>query len=485
MVTRLNLRLQYLQKRPDKLLYRRRIPSDLKKVFNNKSVYYKQLQCKVNAPEEDIVKAWSEIDDVFRTMIDTARNNFDEEIAQERLALEAKKWLQAHKISPGALNEVANVYHHQPWNIHSTAFEVIEKRYIDSIKYSEKNPHFNDFDLVNPPTPKEAIVSKAWELAIANLTKRKKKRLISECWDIYVSNRVDGYIDKTTREGKRIYASWNRFLSYIKGNCLIEDTETIYDALDRMINDREKTVSNASIERDWIVISAVLNSVIKVERLNLKFHKPLIKTHTPAIRPVFSQSDQISLVHDIVNDQFPTERGVVVLLSLQAGLINSELQRLEKKNVRLYEEIPHIVITGKTKTKDRKRTVPITVGIHWLRKAFRELDDGSQWAMGESFATAKDSTVSKRIVLSLKKYRERDNKNYSCYSFRHCFKANAISHNASERYLYIAGWRNKETAISDTYAKDAMTQISVLQGIEDTSKTVNKHLLKIDCPTSK
>ena len=49
----------------------------------------------MNAPEEEVVKAWSEIDDVFRTMIDTARNNFDEEIAEERLALEAKKTLQA------------------------------------------------------------------------------------------------------------------------------------------------------------------------------------------------------------------------------------------------------------------------------------------------------------------------------------------------------------------------------------------------------
>jgi hypothetical protein len=115
-----------------------------------------------------------------------------------------------------------------------------------------------------------------------------------------------------------------------------------------------------------------------------------------------------------------------------------------------------------------------------LRRAFEELADGSEYAMGREFASAKDSTISKRIVLSLGKYRERDKKKYSCYSFRHSYKANAISHNAPERYRYIAGWVNKEAVISDTYAQDAMTQEAVLGGLQEVSKVVNKHLLSIE-----
>ena len=46
--------------------------------------------------------------------------------------------------------------------------------------------------------------------------------------------------------------------------------------------------------------------------------------------------------------------------------------------------------------------------------------------------------------------------------------------------LYIAGWKNKETAISDTYARDEMTQVEVLGGLREVSQTINKHLLDID-----
>ena len=474
------LKLPYLQYRTNKLLYRRRYPADVKNLFDGKSVYYKQLACKVNAPREVVLNSWLEINESFETLLNTTRNTFDEEIADERISREAKNWLRIHNLKPGVFRDLSKIYHHQPWDMGTSAFDDLEQRYRDSIEYSEKHPHFDDFHLRHPPTPKQKIIHKAWQMAAGNLAKIKEKRLLSECWDIYVANRQEGFIDKTTREGKRIYASWNRLLSYIKGDCLLEDTETIYQAIDEMIRDREKTVSNASIERDWIVISAVLNSVIKVERLNLKFHKPIIKKHTPKDRPVFSQTDQIAIVNAILTNQYPVEQGILMLLALQAGIINSELQRLEKKNVRLDEEIPHILITGKTKTNERKRTVPITVGLQWLRRGFQALEDGSRWAMGEAFSTAKDSTISKRIVTSLQSYSIRDKKNYSCYSFRHCFKGNAIAHNASERYLYIAGWVNKEAVISDTYAQDAMTQTAVLKGIQETSKVVNKHLIELD-----
>ena len=77
--------------------------------------------------------------------------------------------------------------------------------------------------------------------------------------------------------------------------------------------------------------------------------------------------------------------------------------------------------------------------ISWWHKAFTELEDGSGWAMGQSFHAASDSTISERIVVALESYRQRDSRRYSAYSFRHAFKANAIAHNAGDRYLYIAG----------------------------------------------
>ena len=258
--------------------------------------------------------------------------------------------------------------------------------------------------------------------------------------------------------------------------------DLIHDAVDLLVTERIAQVSPQSVSRDWNVISAVLNSAVASERLNLRFQKPKIRLAEKKHRPVFSQTDQLQIVSDVVAGKYSKEDGVLMLLALQAGMINSELQRLKTENVRLEKDvaIPHILITGITKSEARPRTVPITVAVRWLRKAFADLDDGSGYAMGRKFSSAWDSTISNRIVNALKDYRVRDEKPYSCYSFRHAYKANAIAHNAGDRYLYIAGWKNKETAISDTYAVDAMTQIEVLGGLQEVSKTINKHLLDID-----
>ena len=319
-------------------------------------------------------------------------------------------------------------------------------------------------------------------MAIANAIKVKRKLLVSECWDIYNETRDQGPYDVSTRKGRRVYASWERFLGFLGKDCLLEDMDSIHDAVDRLVTERIAQVSPQSVSRDWNVISAVLNSAVASERLNLRFQKPKIRLAEKKHRPVFSQTDQLQIVSDVVAGKYSKEDGVLMLLALQAGMINSELQRLKTENVRLETDvaIPHILITGITKSEARPRTVPITVAVRWLRKAFADLDDGSGYAMGRKFSSASDSTISKRIVDALKDYRVRDEKPYSCYSFRHAYKANAIAHNAGDRYLYIAGWKNKETAISDTYAVDAMTQIEVLGGLQEVSKTINKHLLDID-----
>ena len=479
-MTQIGFRLKYLQKRKDKFLYRRRIPTDIIHLYRKK-FYHKQLPCSVRASDAEITLAWSEVNSNFESILNTSRNTFSAEVEEEKIKREALKYLRFHKLEAGVLKEVFDTYVAAPWDAHPTAFTVLEDRYSKQQEYDyNTGTSFDDFEITNPATYQEKVAHKAWELAISNVGKVKPKTLLSECWDIYNQNREEGRYDKNNREGRRVYASWERLLSYIDGDCLIEDSDTIYEAVDKMIADRAKVVSPASIERDWIVISAVLSKVIKVDRLNLKFHKPIIKKHNKKVRPTFSQTDQIEIVTDIVSGKYQTNRGVLMLLALQGGIINSELQRLKTENVRLNTNIPYIVITDKTKTKDRKRTVPVTVGVSWLRRAFEELADGSEYAMGREFASAKDSTISKRIVLSLGKYRVRDKKKYSCYSFRHSYKANVISHNAPERYRYIAGWVNKEAVISDTYAQDAMTQEAVLGGLQEVSKVVNKHLLSIE-----
>ena len=475
------INLKHLDVRRDKLLYRRRIPKDLISVCG-KTTWYRQLQCKVDASDSEIVEAWNEAHKSFEAMVKLTRSNFSKEISEERQTRDALRYLDFFKLKSGELSQAHQTYGLDPWELEPKAFRPLEERFALRQKYDYENQEspFDDFDVVHPPTPVQQTAQKAWELAIAKSAKVKPKCLISECWDIYNGSRDQGSYDIDSREGRRVYASWERFITFLGRDCLLEDTDSIHEAIDKMVEARLTQVSPASVQRDWNVISAVLNSAVKRDRLNIRFQKPPIKKVEKTDRPVFSQTDQREIIGDVVAGKYSTENGVLMLLALQAGMINSELQRLKSENVRLGDEVPHILVTGEVKTKDRLRTVPITVGVRWLRKAFKELEVGSGWAMRRSFHSASDSTISKRVVVALDSYRQRDNRLYSAYSFRHAFKANAIAHNAGDRYLYIAGWKNKETAISDTYARDAMTQVEVLGGLREVSETINRHLLDID-----
>lgn len=475
--------LKYFEGRKDKLLYRRRVPVGLRSLYG-KDFYYRQLNCSVDASDAEVVRAWTEAHESFEAMVRLSESQFSEEVAEELLNRDALHYLQFFKLKAGVLAKTQVIYGLDPWDAEPEAFGLLEKRDDEKKKFLYENPStpFDDFDELYPPSRRQLVAQRAWELAIANSIKVKPKLLVSECWDIYNETRDQGPYNVATRKGRRVYASWERFLGFLGRDCLLEDVDSIHEAVDRLVIKRMAQVSPQSVARDWNVISAVLNSAVARERLNLRFQKPKIRLAEKKHRPVFSQTDQKQIVLDIVSGKYSKENGVLMLLALQAGIINSELQRLRVENVRLdaTAAVPHVLITGEAKTKDRLRTVPITVAVHWLRRAFAELDDGSGYAMGESFCLASDSTISKRVVDALSDYRNRDGKSYSCYSFRHAYKANAIAHNAGDRYLYIAGWKNKETAISDTYAVDAMTQIEVLGGLQDVSKTINKHLLDID-----
>ena len=180
------------------------------------------------------------------------------------------------KLRSGELSETHETYGSDPWELEPGAFRTLEQRFGLRQKYDYEGPalHFDDFDLKHPPTPIQQTAQKAWELAIAQSEKVKPKRLISECWDLYNRSREQGTYDIDSRDGRRVYASWERFLAFLARDCLVEDTDTIYDAINKLVEVRSKQVNPASAQRDWNIISAVLNTAVKRDRLNIRFQKP-------------------------------------------------------------------------------------------------------------------------------------------------------------------------------------------------------------------
>ena len=483
------MKLRYLEVKKDKLLYRRRVPIDIERLVG-KSSYYKTLPCHPSDSEESIAKAWTQVHEEFQTLVDVYRNNFPEEILEEQVKREAVKYLSANGMKPGTGLSVA--YDESDLIDYSDSFEGLYKQ---RLRFEEwRNSNYEDirnmvgdnlqkawalFLEQNPETPQEKILHEALRLYVDTKQRKiKQKRLLSECWDVYNSLRGEPY-DVTNREGQRAYRRWTRLLDYA-GECLVEDVDSIHEALDRLVEERSKEVSPATVKKDLGQISAVLNKVYQKDKLQVRITLPPLKSHTEKNVPTLSQTDQIQLVEQVVNGECPPDVGVAILLFLQGAMINSELQRLRTDSLRLDDSIPHITIAGKTKTQERKRNVPITVGVAWLRKAFKELDDGSGYAMGAKWARASDTTTSKRVNSFLSKYSEEEDKRFTGYSLRHSFKANSMAHNASDQWRYIGGWKNRETKVADAYARDAVSQEAVLKGFQECSKVINKHLIAVD-----
>ena len=85
------------------------------------------------------------------------------------------------------------------------------------------------------------------------------------------------------------------------------------------------------------------------------------------------------------------------------------------------------------------------------------MDNGSGYAFGAKWARALDTTTSKRVNSSLFKYSDEEDKRFTDYSLRHSFKANSMTHNASDQWCYIGRWKNRETKVADAYARDAVS----------------------------
>lgn len=114
-MTQIGFRLKYLQKRKDKFLYRRRIPTDIIHLYRKK-FYHKQLPCSVRASDAEITLAWSEVNSNFESILNTSRNTFSAEVEEEKIKREALKYLRFHKLEAGVLKEVFDTYVAAPWD---------------------------------------------------------------------------------------------------------------------------------------------------------------------------------------------------------------------------------------------------------------------------------------------------------------------------------------------------------------------------------
>ena len=134
----------------------------------------------------------------------------------------------------------------------------------------------------------------------------------------------------------------------------------------------------------------------------------------------------------------------------QSSTILSELMRLERKDIHLDGETPHISLCDtELKTNSRERIVPLPFRTERLKELLEEMNEGQSSALPPSLVKVADKkaervTSESNISRQLNDYIKMcdvGEKGYTTYSSRHSFKYYLqLSGVDPMDILYLAGW---------------------------------------------
>jgi len=161
---------------------------------------------------------------------------------------------------------------------------------------------------------------------------------------------------------------------------------------------------------------------------------------------------------------------------IQTGCNTSELQRLRSGKVHLEHEIPHIIISGETKTTQRKRVIPIVVGLERLQDLQHELSDDSRLFLGEAFGNKNESNVSHQLKTIISKV----NPKGTAYSLRHAMRNNALASGVDQAITaMIGGWSSKLAVnpIQQQYGAGGRVYLDTLKQLQQAMFSINNHLI--------
>ena len=321
-------------------------------------------------------------------------------------------------------------------------------------------------------TLQDKIVVEA-RLKLVNKAKAKPKTLGS-LWGEYIYYRG---IDPESRNGKKAFKYWNRWIS-LAGDTVISGAtlQHINDGMDAYVLAREGQVSSQTLIRELGDVTACLRKASRKHRFGWQIELPEIKSTPVNARNPLEPQQQIELVRAILDPagKIKPMYGVTLLLYLQAGMMVSEIKRLRPEDIALDADIPHLKIVNDTKNDDRKRIVPIVLGLELIRS---NIEDTIKWLQGctESAPSATLKKIMRRTI---------DSPKTSPHCLRHSFKINGQRAGVSLLTIAsIAGWSDEQRKASRhllNYGSTAISQSEIVQTLYQDSLKIHQHLIDIE-----
>ena len=320
-------------------------------------------------------------------------------------------------------------------------------------------------------TLQDTIVGDAY-ISLINKQEAKPKSLGS-LWAEYV---IDRSIDVNSRVGKKYVNYWKQWIA-IAGDAVIGPLSQahIREGLAAYARDRAGKVASSSIERELAPVMACLRLGSEEHGFDWKLRLPRIKKTTPNSRHPLEPHQQLELIKAVLTqDGIKPMYGVALLLCLQGGMMVSEIGRLQPEDIALDAVVPHLKIVNKTKNDDRKRIVPLVLGLELIKA---HLSETIKWLSGSTESTP--SATLKKIMR-----RTINSPSTSVHCLRHSLKINGQNAGVSVLTLSsIAGWHDPQRKVSEhllNYGSTGISQSAIVIKLRDDSIIMHKDLITLE-----
>ena len=462
---------KYITARKGSLHYQRQYPTKLRHLCQTK-VFTQPLGLSANnVTNNEITKAALEADEAFERQLKLIASSDPDALSATDKDKAVIEFLRKRGLNKGAYVRVAK-------DSAIAAQEEAEQRQMQPDEGNHADwaiPEMEDVlekqDRGEKLSLKDTIIGDAY-MSLINKQKAKPKSLGS-LWAEYVSDRS---IDVNSRVGKKYVNYWEQWIA-IAGDALIGPLSQahIREGLAAYAKDRAGKVSSSSIERELSPVMACLRLGSEVYGFDWNLKLPRIKKTAPNSRHPLEPHHQLELIKAVLTeDGIKPMYGVAILLCLQGGMMVSEISRLRPEDIALDAVVPHLKIVNETKNDDRKRIVPIILGLELIKA---HLSETIKWLAGSTESTP--SATLKKIMR-----RTINSPSTSVHCLRHSLKINGQNAGVSVLTLSsIAGWHDPQRKVSEhllNYGSTGISQSAIVIKLRDDSIIMHKDLITLE-----
>ena len=485
------MKRKYVRQTGNTLGFNRHFPTALQSITINKQFTYPMGRA--DQTEVAIDREYANAKEAYAAECERASNSNADSFNDAKIEALARKLLKARGYSEGAVenfsvSEERLAYlkavrdEDEPTNPAHKAEQIVNNISGLPISFDDINTKAQFGETLSIP---ERIAAAQWSMLQESPERRQRKKKLQsaklyDLWNVYGLYRGDSIPPafKSIR--------WNLFIKIV-GNPSTNATVQGHQELNRKLNVGLETYKNlrlaevkgATVRRELNDIKAALTHSSEINSWTWIFSKTKIsrkQAGTVAVRIPLSLEHQKLLVAYCTSAKHCNEPCSTMGLLYLTGIMFSEVERMDLATAQLslnHPSTPYVVVDGITKTSNRKRVVPITVGhavvaagiantLEWFRLVSQSKRERQMKAMLANATGCND---------------------YSAHCLRHSFALNcSINPNVRDMdKINIGGWSagsggGGNTKISMDYGA-ASIEGEGLTNLYRASLEIHKHLL--------